>query len=70
MKVAKGETVTVNGEDATVTKVSAIPRGVIDGNAKPGQIKVTPMYRIYWAIGKHKGHTDAVVGDGVEVVLG
>lgn len=70
MRVAKGETITVNGEDAVVRKVTALPRGIIDGNAKPGQVKVTPMYRVYWAIGNRKGHTDAVVGDDIEVVCG
>ena len=70
MKVAKGEIVTVNGRDATVTKVSSLPRGIIDGKSRPGHVKVTPMYRIYWAIGKHNGHTDAVIGDGVDVVCG
>jgi hypothetical protein len=70
MKVAKGEIVTINGEEATVTKVSALPRGIIDGESKPGQVKVTPMYRIYWSIGKRKGHTDAVLTDGIEVACG
>ena len=70
MKIAKGETVTVNGEEATVTKVSALPRGIVDGDSKPGQVKVTPMYRVYWSIGKRKGHADAVAGEGVEVVCG
>lgn len=70
MKVAKGEIVTVNGEDAMVTKVSALPRGIIDGKSRPGHVKVTPMYRIYWLIGKRKGYTDAVLGDGIEVFCG
>lgn len=70
MKVAKGEIVTVGGQDATVTKVSALPRGIIDGKSKPGSIRVTPMYRIYWKIGSKQGHADAVIGDGVEVVCG
>jgi len=70
MKVAKGEVVTVNGEEAIVTKVLGLPRGIIDGNSKPGHVKVTPMYRIYWRIGKRKGHTDAVIGNGVEIVCG
>lgn len=70
MKVAKGEVVMVSGTEATVTKVSALMRGIIDGKSKPGSVKVTPMYRIYWKTERSQGHTDVVIGDGVEVVCG
>ena len=71
LKIAKGETVTVNGQEVTVTRVDATCKGILDGSCPVGQVKVTPMVRIYYKYpdGK-KGHTVAVVNKEIEVVLG
>jgi hypothetical protein len=72
MKVAKGENITVEGNEATVTKVSAAGKGVLNINKKVGdQTAITPMVRIYFTYpdGK-KDYRDATLPDDVEVVLG
>ena len=64
MKLAAGEIVEIGGEKAVVKKVSAIPTML----KRAG--KYIPMVRVYWSVGKKRGHSDCVVEGDLEVVCG
>ena len=72
MKIAKGEKITVDDKECTITKVAPTQSGILNVNKNPcDKTAITPMVRIYYTFpdGK-KAHADVTIPATIEVVLG
>jgi len=74
MKIAKGEKITIEKVECTLTKVERYGmRGIMNGNAKVGDPEaIIPIYRLYYKYPNGKqNHTDTAINPNeIEVVCG